>query len=168
MRGELGLDGPQQPHLGSDFSGQLLERHRRVIAVQLKSRRRGRLPFPGPRRALLLVRRRGDQPGELGRAGGRQLAGIGVAFQHRHVGRAQVTGQRRHRQQLPDQVLDPHLVRGGVLGQPVTRPDPPVQRRRLRACQLERLQPARVGQRQPGQRLRVDPIRLHVPAQEPA
>ena len=38
--------------------------------------------------------------------------------------------------------------------------------REYRRLQLS--QPARAGQRQPGQRLRVDPVRFRMPAQEPA
>ena len=100
--------------------------------------------------------------------GGQQGARVSVAFQDRQVGLAEVAGQRGHRHQLPDQVLDPHLVLAGRPGEPVAGPDPPVQRGRVRAGQLELLQPARVGQRHPGQRLRVDPVRFGMPAQEPA
>jgi len=59
------------------------------------------------------------------------------ALQDREVRLADVAGQRGHRHQLPDQVLDPGLALGGGLGEPGARADPPVQRRRRRAGQLQ-------------------------------
>ncbi len=137
-----------------------------MIAVELDGGSRGVAPLPRPGLALLLVRHRGDQAGQPGHVCCQQGTRIGVALQHGQVSLAQVTGQRGHRHQLPDQVLDPHLMLASRLRQPVTRPHPPVQRRGVRARQLEQLQTPRVGDRHPGQRLRVDPVRLRVPAQE--
>jgi len=166
--GELGLDGAQQPDLGGHFGGQLRKGHRRVAAIEFDGGGRGGAPLTGPLLALLLVRGGGDQGRELGFAGRQQRPRAAVVFQHGQVGLAQIPGQRGDRQQLPDQILDPGLVLTGRLGQPGTRADPPVQRRRSLTGQLQWLQPARVGQRHPGQRLRIDPVRLGVPAQEPA
>ena len=53
-------------------------------------------------------------------------------------------------------------------GEPVTGPHPAVQRRPLRAGQLQGVQPGRVDQRQPGQGVGVDAVGLGVARQQPA
>jgi len=60
-----------------------------------------------------------------------------------------------------------HRVSEYITGVFNTRPDPPVQCGRVWAGQFQLLQPAGAGQRHPGQRFRVDIVRLRVPAQEP-
>ena len=93
---------------------------------------------------------------------------VGVAFQHGQVRDAELPGQRRHRQQLSDQILDPTLVFRAGPGEPVGGPDPTIQRGLLGAGQHQRPQPGRVEQRQPGEAVGVDPVGLGVPGQEPA
>ena len=139
-----------------------------MIPIQVNGGRRGSPPLQGAFFALLVTGGAGDQADELGCAGRQEDPRIGVTLEDGQVRLAEVTGQRGHRHQLPDQVLDPHLVLAGRAGQPVTGTNPPVQRRRVRAGQLQLLQTTRVSQRNPGQRLRVDPVRFGVPAQEPA
>lgn len=166
VAGDLGLGGAQQPDLADDLVGQIRERHRRVGGVEL-DRRCGRRP---PRRralgAVMAVGGLVDQRAQPGRAGLEQGPGVGVALEHRQIGGPEVPGQRRERHQLVHQVLDPHLVLGGDAGQPVRRAHPPVQCRGLRAGQLQRLQPGRGDQRQPGQGVGVDPVALGVPGEE--
>ena len=84
------------------------------------------------------------------------------------AGRAEVAGQRAHRQQLASQVLDPGLVLGGLAGEPVGGAHPPVQRCPAGAGSCSGCKPGRVEQRQPGQRVGVDAVALGVPGQEPA
>ena len=100
-----------------------------VVGVQLECGAGGAEPLVGPGRALLAVGGLGDHPGQPGTAGGQQRVGVGVAFQHRQVGLAELASQWRHRHELTDQVLDAPLVAGGGLGQPVTGAHPAVQRR---------------------------------------
>ena len=108
MGRELGLDRLEQADLGGHLGRQVRERRRRVIGpVQLGRRLRGGGPLRGPRLALVAAGRGADQRGQLGRPGGQQRAGVGLAFQHRQVGLAHLAGQRGHRRQLPHQVLDP-------------------------------------------------------------
>ena len=164
---ELGLDRLEQADLGGHLGRQVRERHRRVIGpVQLDGRLRGGGPLRGPRLALVAAGRGADQRGQLGRPGGQQRPRVSVAFQHLQVGLAQVAGQRGHRHQLPHQVLDPGLVPGGLLGEPVAGPHPPVQGRLVPLGQLQLDQPVRGGQRQPRQRLGVDPVALGMPPVE--
>jgi hypothetical protein len=56
----------------------------------------------------------------------------------------------------------------GLFGQPLAGPHPPVQAGPRAVSELQRLQPARVDQRQPGQGLGVDGVGLGVPGQEAA
>jgi len=100
-----------------------------VVGVQLEGGAGGAEPLVGPGRALLAVGGLGDHPGQPGTAGGQQRVGVGVAFQHRQVGLAELASQWRHRHELTDQVFDGPLVAGGGLGQPVTGAHPAVQRR---------------------------------------
>ena len=69
--------------------------------------------------------------GEFRSARGQQGPRVSEVLQHGQVGLAEVAGERGHRHQLADQVLDPHLVLAGGAGEPVTGADPPVQRRRV-------------------------------------
>ncbi len=168
VTGELGLGGAQQPDLGGDLGGQVRERDRGVAGVEVDRRLRGGNPLAGPLGALVVVRRLGDHRAHPLRTGFDQGVGVGPPLEHRQVRDTEITAQRRHRQQLADQVLDPHLVLRRGLGEPVTRPHPPVQRGPLHPRQLQWLQAGRVEQRQPGQRVGVDPVGLGVPGQEPA
>jgi hypothetical protein len=93
---------------------------------------------------------------------------VGPTFQHCEVGDTEIAGERGHREQLAGQVLDPHLVLGCQAGQAVRCPHPPIQRGALGPWQLERTQPGRVDQPQTRQGVRVDPVGLGVPRQEPA
>jgi hypothetical protein len=101
---QLGLDRAQQPDLGDDLGGQLGERHGRMITVELDGGcgGGGSPPLTSPLGSLLLVRRGADQEGQLGGADGQQGTGVGIGFQDRQIGFAQIAGQRRHRHQLPD------------------------------------------------------------------
>jgi hypothetical protein len=93
--------------------------------------------------------------------------GVGPALEHGQVGLAELADKWAGRQQLMDQVLDTALVGGGSLGEPIGGPHAAVQRRPGRIRQLERVQPGRVDQRQPGQGIGVDPVGLGVPRQHP-
>jgi len=104
-----------------------------VIGVQLDRGGRGSPPLLRPVGAQVAVGGLHDQRGQPGRPGGQQRPRVGPPFQDGQIGHPQVTGQRGTRQQLPGQILDPHLVLRSQHGQPVRRTDPPVQRRRLRA-----------------------------------
>ena len=168
VAGLFGLHGPQQPHLGGDLGGQVGERDGGVTGVELERRLRGSDPLAGPRRPLVVVRRLGDHCREPLGARLDQQVRVGPPFQHREVSHAEVTAQRRHRQQLADQVLDPHLVLGRCPGQAIRRPHPPIQRGAFHPGQLQWLQAGRVQQRQPGQGVGVDAVGLGVPGQEPA
>ena len=46
--GQFGLGRPEQPDLGADLGGQVGERDRRVIGVELDRGSRGGPPLPGP------------------------------------------------------------------------------------------------------------------------
>jgi hypothetical protein len=165
---QLGLDRLEQADLGGHLGRQVREWHRRVTGpVQLDRRLRGGGPLRGPRLALVAAGRGADQRGQLGRPGGQQRPRVSVTFQHLQVGLAHVTGQRGHRHQLPHQVLDPGLVPGGLLGEPVTSPHPPAQDRLVPFRHVQLDQPVRGGQRQPRQRLGVDPVALGMPPAEP-
>jgi len=56
VQAELGVDGTQQPDLGGDLGGQIGERDRRVIAVELDRGLGSGQPLPGPCPALVVVR----------------------------------------------------------------------------------------------------------------
>ena len=110
--GQFALDGAQQPDLSGHLGSQFGERHRRVITVKLDGGGRsitatgapGLAPAGGGKTVVI-------SSVSLARpAASRARGGQRSAPQHRQVGLADVTGQRGHRHQLPDQVLDPHLV----------------------------------------------------------
>jgi len=63
-----------------------------MLTIELDGGGRGGAPLAGPLGALLVVRGAGDQAGQLGRAGVQQDAGVGVAFEDRQVGFAEVAG----------------------------------------------------------------------------
>nr|WP_308259611.1 hypothetical protein [Pseudonocardia sp. H11422] len=167
VHGQLGGDRAQQPDLGGDLGGQIGERHRRIGPVELDRRRGRRPPGLGPLGALLPMRSLLDHAPKPGGSGGEQHARIGPPRQHRQVGRSEIPGQRGGRHQLPDQVLDPHLVLGRGPSQPVGGAHPPVQRRVMPVGQCQLAQPTGIDQRQPGQGVGVDAVALGVPRQEP-
>lgn len=62
--GELGLDSPQQPHLGRHLLGKVAEGDGVVAGAEVEGIVRGHQPLPGPGLILVVVRRSGDQPAE--------------------------------------------------------------------------------------------------------
>jgi hypothetical protein len=149
--GQLGLGGAQQPDLGGDLGGQVLEGDGGVVAVQLDRGLGDLEPLGGAGRAEVVVGGFGDQPGQPGLPGGQERVGVGVAFQLGQVGLAELADQWAHRRELTDQVFAAPLVGGGGLGEPVGGAHAPVQCRPFRAGQLQRPQPGRVDQGQPSQ-----------------
>jgi hypothetical protein len=139
-----------------------------VVGVQLECGAGGAEPLVGPGRALLAVGGLDDHPGQPGTAGGQQRVGVGVAFQHRQVGVAELASQWRHGHELTDQVLDAPLVAGSGLGQPITGPHPAIQRRPRGIRQHQRVQPGGIDQRQPSQGVGVDAIGLGMARHHPA
>ncbi|MGH9002582.1 MAG: hypothetical protein ACRDYV_05580, partial [Acidimicrobiia bacterium] len=128
MAVEFGLGGAQQPDLGGDLRGQVRERDRGVAGVELDRRLRGGDPLGGPFRALVVVRRLGDQRAEPLETQLHQRIRVREAFQHRQVGDTEIARERGHGQQLTDQVLDAALVFGAGLGEPVGGPHPAIER----------------------------------------
>ena len=116
----------------------------------------------------MVVRGLGDQRGEPCHAQPGQGIRVCVAFEDGQVGGAEPAGQRAHGQQLAGQVLNPALVVGAGLSEPVCGAHPAVQRGPLGAGQDQRAQPGRVEQGQPGQGVGVNPVALGMPGQEPA
>jgi hypothetical protein len=110
----------------------------------------------------------GDQRGQPCHAQPGQGVRVCVAFEDGQVGGAEVAGQRAGRQQLADQVLNPALVVGSCLGEPVGGAHPAVQRCPPGARQLQGTQACGVEQWQPGQGIGVNAVALGMPGQEPA
>lgn len=136
MGNQFGLDGFEQADLGGHLGGQVGKSHGRVLAVEVDRGLGRRYPLPGSLGALMLLGHLGDQLDKTGLTQVKQVIWVGVAFQYSQVGRSQIAGQRAHGHQLSDQVLDPYLVLGASPGQPVSGPNPPVQRSALRTWQL--------------------------------
>jgi hypothetical protein len=126
---QLDLEGAQQPDLGVDFGGQILEGtagcspDSSSAAWAAASHWAARAAPCWPWEALAIRR-----PAELGQQ--QPGCGVGVALEHGQVGQTQLASEWRHRQELTDQVLDAALVGSGLLGEPVTGPHPAVQRAR--------------------------------------
>jgi hypothetical protein len=165
VAGQFGLGGAQQPDLGHDLGGEILEGDGGVIGVELdRGAGRGQ-PLLGAGDTLLAVGGGGEHLDQAGPAGGEQHVGAGVALEHGQVGLAQVAGERGGGQQLTDQVVDALGVLRAGLGEPVGGAHAPVQRGALGVGQLQRAQPGRVDQRQAGEGVGVDAVGLGVPGQ---
>jgi hypothetical protein len=163
----------QKPDLGGQLGSQILVGHDGVVAVQ--GHRSLGNPQPGTRPSLGLdhgeaARRAGEQHlGDPLRPGLQQRAGVAVLLEHGQVPDTHLAGEHiiQGRIQLAGQVADADLVGGGLLGQPLAGPHPPVQAGPGAAGQLEWLQALGVHQRQPGQGLGVDGVGLGMPRQKP-
>ena len=167
--GELGLDGAQQADLGGDLGGQVGERDRRVAGVELERRLGGGRSTRRPGRRLggsleaLAITAVSRLTPSLSRAfGSAQRSSTARSATPRSPVSGVIGSSWRTRSLIRTLCSAPAWVsrsRG---------PDPPIQRRPLGAGQLQRLQPGRVEQRQPGQGVGVDAVGLGVPGQEPA
>ena len=73
---QLDLDGAQQPDLGGDLGGQILEGDGRMLAVQLQRGLGGGQPLGGAGGALLAVGGLGDQAGQPSSASSYQGGGV--------------------------------------------------------------------------------------------
>jgi hypothetical protein len=123
-------------------------------------------PLLGPLCPEVVVRRPGDELGQAGLPCLDQLVRVGVSPQHGEIRHREVAGERGHRHDLADEVLDAHLVLRGETGEPVGGPDPPVQGRPLGARQPQRPEAVRIDERDVGQRVGIDPVGLRMARQE--